>query len=118
MTFLGDCFAYGSDNDKASRLYTEAAAMHRSLGDTSGLWGVLCNFAEMEFSRGNAERAVEMVQEIFDAAPEERNRLDLLMLDAIQPGWIFAGAETPRRGEGGCANKPSRSTQRRRATKL
>ena len=70
---------------------TEAAAMHRSLGDTSGLWGVLCNFAEIEFSRGNAERAVEMVQEIFDAAPRERNRLDLIMLTRSNlAGYLLA----------------------------
>jgi tetratricopeptide (TPR) repeat protein len=54
--------------------------MYRALGDISGLWGVLCNSAEIEFSCGNAERSVEMVQEILASAPKERNRLDLIML--------------------------------------
>ena len=80
MVFLGDCFDYSGDDATAKRLMNEAVAIHRALGDTSGLWGVLCNFAEIEFSSGNAERAVEIVQEIFEAAPNERNRLDLIML--------------------------------------
>ena len=70
---------------------TEAAAMQRALGDTSGLWGVLCNFAEIEFSHGKIERAVEMVQEMLEAAPKERNRIDLIMLTrANLAGYLLA----------------------------
>ena len=47
--------------------------MHRALGDTSGLWSVLNNFAEMEFAHGNPERSVEMAQEILEAAASERH---------------------------------------------
>ena len=80
IAFLGDCADYSGDYETARRLLIEAVSMYRALGDSSGLWGVLCNFAEIEFANGNAERAVEMVQEIFAAAPKERNRLDLIML--------------------------------------
>ena len=52
IAFLGDCSDYSGDYETSRRLLTEAAAMHRALGDTSGLWGVLCNFAEIEFCQG------------------------------------------------------------------
>ena len=92
LCFLGTDFSDHPDDYEAARQFmTEAATMHRALGDTSGLWGVLNNFAEMEFAHGNPERSIEMAQEILEAAANERYRVDLMMLTRSNlAGYLLA----------------------------
>ena len=93
LCYLGTEYSHRPDayDETARQFMTDSATMHRALGDTSGLWGVLNNFAEMEFAHGNPERSIEMAKEVLDAAANELYGFDLGMITRSNlAGYLLA----------------------------
>jgi predicted ATPase len=91
----GTCLSFAGDQEAARRTYEEAHALHRTLGDRSGVLGLAVNLAELEFAGGNIAKALDDAGAAIIDARVAGNSALLANLLANTAGYLLAQGVVP-----------------------
>ncbi len=89
---------FADRDDEARVAYAEVLAIARSIGDDRLKSTVIGNLAELEFKQGDAERALELVQEIIDQPGERYIVLNNMAAYLIHLGRLDEALAAAQRG--------------------